>query len=127
MCSVKNGTCGPNDKRGGSGSRVTSVQYINDHDVSLVATGADDGAVRVYTQAGSLLTAWQAIQPSTRASYNSTNSKSLHSPSLTVNSHSNLNIELSFLLLCASMNFKGKKCLCWSWNIGLEEQGYLKV
>ncbi|KAL1130821.1 hypothetical protein AAG570_012062, partial [Ranatra chinensis] len=64
ICTVRNsGT-----ERRGSGSRVTSLQYINGHDVALVVTGADDGAVRVWRQCGTLLTAWQALGKSSMPS-----------------------------------------------------------
>ncbi|XP_024080939.1 regulatory-associated protein of mTOR isoform X2 [Cimex lectularius] len=46
---------------GTNGRKVTCLEYINAHDVSLMATGSDDGAVRIWKHDGSLLTAWQAM------------------------------------------------------------------
>lgn len=58
-------------------SRVTALEFINAHDVTLLMAGSDDGSVRVWKNYNSalnrdpvLLTAWQAladIQPTTKA------------------------------------------------------------
>uniref|UniRef100_A0A0A9WPK3 Regulatory-associated protein of mTOR n=2 Tax=Lygus hesperus TaxID=30085 RepID=A0A0A9WPK3_LYGHE len=47
----------------GSSRRVTCLEYVNAHDNSLVATGTEDGAVRVWRPDGKLVTAWQALPP----------------------------------------------------------------
>ncbi|XP_014472593.1 PREDICTED: regulatory-associated protein of mTOR isoform X3 [Dinoponera quadriceps] len=65
--------------RGNKGkSRVTALEFINAHDLSLLMAGSDDGSVRVWKNyCGTispdpvLLTAWQAladVQPATRTS-----------------------------------------------------------
>lgn len=64
--------------RGNKMSRITALEFINAHDVSLLMAGSDDGSVRVWKNYSSmlnrdpiLLTAWQAlsdIQPATKAS-----------------------------------------------------------
>ncbi|XP_034933935.1 regulatory-associated protein of mTOR isoform X2 [Chelonus insularis] len=60
------------------GTKITSLEFINSHDVSLLMTGSDDGAVRIWKnycnmlgREPTLLTAWQAlgdVQPATKAS-----------------------------------------------------------
>jgi len=45
------------------GGRITSLEYVNAHDVSLIAAASEDGSVRVWKQCGTLLTAWQALTP----------------------------------------------------------------
>ncbi|XP_078048119.1 regulatory associated protein of MTOR complex 1 isoform X1 [Augochlora pura] len=62
--------------RGNKASRITALEFINAHDVSLLMAGSDDGSVRVWKHYSStlnrepiLLTAWQAladIQPVTK-------------------------------------------------------------
>lgn len=47
----------------GSSRRITCLDFVNAHDNALIATGSEDGAVRVWRQNGSLLTAWQALPP----------------------------------------------------------------
>ncbi|KAK9301643.1 hypothetical protein QLX08_006065 [Tetragonisca angustula] len=57
-------------------SRITALEFINAHDVTLLMAGSDDGSVRVWKNYSSmlnrdpvLLTAWQAIvdiQPATK-------------------------------------------------------------
>ncbi|KAK0077123.1 hypothetical protein PV325_004412 [Microctonus aethiopoides] len=64
--------------RGSKMSRITSLEYINAHDVSFLMTGSDDGSVRVWKNYSNmmgrepnLLTAWQALadsQPASKAS-----------------------------------------------------------
>ncbi|KAH0548367.1 regulatory-associated protein of mTOR isoform X1 [Cotesia glomerata] len=59
-------------------AKITSLEFINSHDVSYLMTGSDDGAVRVWKnycnmlgREPTLLTAWQAladVQPATKAS-----------------------------------------------------------
>lgn len=59
-------------------SRVTALEFINSHDLSLLLAGSDDGSVRVWKNyCGTispdpvLLTAWQAladVQPATKTS-----------------------------------------------------------
>lgn len=59
-------------------SRITALEFINSHDLSLLMTGSDDGSVRVWKNYGGtisrdpiLLTAWQAladVQPATKTS-----------------------------------------------------------
>lgn len=61
-----------------TGSRITSVEFMNSHDVSLLMTGSDDGSVRVWKsycnlmgREPTLLTAWQAladVQPASKTS-----------------------------------------------------------
>lgn len=58
-------------------SRITALEFINAHDITLLMAGSDDGSVRVWKNYSSmlnrdpvLLTAWQAmadIQPATKA------------------------------------------------------------
>jgi hypothetical protein len=63
---------------GSKASRITSLQFVNSHDVSLLLVGSDDGTVRLwnnYTLAQQglepgLVTAWQAladVQPVSRS------------------------------------------------------------
>ncbi|KAI8478188.1 hypothetical protein Bbelb_440820, partial [Branchiostoma belcheri] len=57
-------------------SRITALDFINSHDITLLLSGSDDGAVRIWREYGwdgecepELVTAWQAISdllPSTR-------------------------------------------------------------
>ncbi|GFG29093.1 hypothetical protein Cfor_00263 [Coptotermes formosanus] len=55
--------------RGSKASRITSLQFVNSHDVSLLLVGSDDGTVRLWnnytlTQQGrepGLVTAWHAL------------------------------------------------------------------
>ncbi|KAK2586076.1 hypothetical protein KPH14_008365 [Odynerus spinipes] len=64
--------------RGNRMSRITALEFINAHDVTLLMAGSDDGSIRVWKNYSSalgrdpvLLTAWQAlsdIQPSARTS-----------------------------------------------------------
>eukprot|EP00058_Branchiostoma_floridae_P018111 XP_002603600.1 hypothetical protein BRAFLDRAFT_126916 [Branchiostoma floridae] len=59
-------------------SRITALDFINAHDITLLLSGSDDGAVRIWREYGwdgecepELVTAWQAISdllPSTRGS-----------------------------------------------------------
>ncbi|KAF7992418.1 hypothetical protein HCN44_001743 [Aphidius gifuensis] len=59
-------------------TKITTIQYINSHDISLLMTGSDDGSIRVwknyYNTFGRepmLLTAWQGLsdlQPVSKAS-----------------------------------------------------------
>ncbi|XP_031551677.1 regulatory-associated protein of mTOR-like [Actinia tenebrosa] len=60
-------------------SRITSMEFLNAHDLTLLLTGTDDGSVRVYRHHGrengqkkvEMVTAWQALSgmlPSTRGS-----------------------------------------------------------
>ncbi|RLU18249.1 hypothetical protein DMN91_008605 [Ooceraea biroi] len=59
-------------------SRVTALEFINSHDLSLLLAGSDDGSVRVWKNYNGtisrdpiLLTAWQAladVQPVTKTS-----------------------------------------------------------
>jgi regulator-associated protein of mTOR len=64
--------------RGSKASRITSLQFVNSHDVSLLLVGSDDGTMRLWnnyalTQQGhepELVTAWQAladVQPVSRS------------------------------------------------------------
>ncbi|PSN48417.1 Regulatory-associated protein of mTOR [Blattella germanica] len=59
-------------------SRITSLEFVNSHDVSLLLVGSDDGSIRLWnnyalTQQGrepGLITAWQAladVQPVSRS------------------------------------------------------------
>ncbi|XP_076243064.1 regulatory associated protein of MTOR complex 1 isoform X2 [Calliopsis andreniformis] len=62
--------------RGNKMSRITSLEFINAHDVTLLMAGSDDGSIRLWKNYNSalnrdpvLLTAWQAladIQPTTK-------------------------------------------------------------
>jgi regulator-associated protein of mTOR len=63
---------------GSKASRITSLQFVNSHDVSLLLVGSDDGTVRLWNnymlaQQGlepGLVTAWQAladVQPVSRS------------------------------------------------------------
>lgn len=65
--------------RGNKGkSRVTALEFINSHDLSLLMAGSDDGSVRIWKNYCGiispdpiLLTAWQAladVQPATKTS-----------------------------------------------------------
>lgn len=55
--------------RGSKASRITSLQFVNSHDVSLLLVGSDDGTVRLWNnytliQQGrepGLVTAWHAL------------------------------------------------------------------
>lgn len=57
-------------------SRITALEFINAHDVTLLMAGSDDGSVRIWKNYSSmlnrdpvLLTAWQAmadIQPAAK-------------------------------------------------------------
>ncbi|XP_011498096.1 PREDICTED: regulatory-associated protein of mTOR isoform X1 [Ceratosolen solmsi marchali] len=54
--------------RGSRPSRITTLEFINSHDVTLLMVGSDDGSIRVwknyYNMFGrepTLLTAWQAL------------------------------------------------------------------
>lgn len=59
-------------------SRVTALEFINSHDLSLLMAGSDDGSVRIWKNYNGtisrdpiLLTAWQAladVQPATKTS-----------------------------------------------------------
>lgn len=63
-------------------SRITALDFINPHDVSLLLVGSEDGAVRVWgnyagtastTRDPQLVTAWQALPDLTnnsKAGYN---------------------------------------------------------
>lgn len=49
-------------------SRISTLQFLNSHDVALLLAGSDDGSIRVwknyYNKLGrepTLLTAWQAL------------------------------------------------------------------
>ena len=63
--------------RASKASRITSLEFVNNHDVSLLLVGSDDGSVRLWnnnalTHSGRepiLITAWQAladVQPVSR-------------------------------------------------------------
>ncbi|KAK9500893.1 hypothetical protein O3M35_002064 [Rhynocoris fuscipes] len=41
--------------------KVNCIEYINSHDITLVATGTDDGAIKIWRLNGALLTAWHAM------------------------------------------------------------------
>lgn len=55
--------------RGSKASRITSLQFVNSHDVSLLLVGSDDGTVRLWNnytmiQQGrepGMVTAWHAL------------------------------------------------------------------
>ncbi|XP_012221005.1 regulatory-associated protein of mTOR isoform X2 [Linepithema humile] len=59
-------------------SRITALEFINPHDLSLIMAGSDDGSVRIWKHYNGsisrdpiLLTAWQAladVQPATKTS-----------------------------------------------------------
>lgn len=59
-------------------SRITALEFINSHDLSLLMAGSDDGSVRIWKNYSGtisrdpiLLTAWQAladVQPATKTS-----------------------------------------------------------
>ncbi|XP_063991237.1 regulatory-associated protein of mTOR isoform X1 [Diachasmimorpha longicaudata] len=59
-------------------SKLTALEFINGHDVSLLMAGSDDGSIRIWKnycnvlgREPTLLTAWQAlvdVQPPTKAS-----------------------------------------------------------
>nr|CAD7574949.1 unnamed protein product [Timema californicum] len=65
------------NNRASRNSRITSLDFINSHDVSLLIVGSDDGTVRVWSnyvsqqsQEPVLVTAWQAlsdVQPVTKS------------------------------------------------------------
>nr|CAD7603780.1 unnamed protein product [Timema genevievae] len=65
------------NNRASRNSRITSLDFINNHDVSLLLVGSDDGTIRVWSnyvskqsQEPVLVTAWQAlsdVQPVTKS------------------------------------------------------------
>lgn len=59
-------------------SRITALEFINSHDLTLLMAGSDDGSVQIWKNYNGtisrdpiLLTAWQAladVQPATKTS-----------------------------------------------------------
>ncbi|XP_073974210.1 regulatory associated protein of MTOR complex 1 isoform X2 [Rhodnius prolixus] len=52
----------------GTYRKVNCLEFINSHDITLVATGTDDGAIKVWRLNGSLLSAWHAMPVTTPTS-----------------------------------------------------------